>query len=198
MPKLPKVQKWFRKFGKLFPSMSALHEQQIVFVCSHILKLNEAECVNILPQKTGLRLKPVPGRGCPSLKLRLSRDKQRLATIADNPTDPFATFELQYPSHNVPEQHKIYWSPGSKIRKGPVGNTESQMKKQIICRTIGSYMWCTDCDRNVSLTCVVRLVKLLLMGHFINGLCYEVLPSSSSIFYSMKSLLTCLYLPHVS
>ena len=72
MAKLPKVQKLFRKFGKLCPFMSALNEQQLVFVCSHILKLNKAKCVHSLPQKRGLRPKPVPGRGCPSLKLRLS------------------------------------------------------------------------------------------------------------------------------
>ena len=72
MAKLPKVQKWFRKFGKLCPFMSALNEQQLVFVCSHILKLNKAKCVHSLPQKRELRPKPVPGRGCPSLKLRLS------------------------------------------------------------------------------------------------------------------------------
>ena len=72
MAKMPKVQKLFRKFGKFCPLMSALNEQQLVFVCSHILKLNKAECVHTLPQKRGLRPKPVPGRGCPSLKLRLS------------------------------------------------------------------------------------------------------------------------------
>ena len=72
MAKLPKVQKIFRKFGKLCPFMSALNEQQLVFVFSHILKLNKAKCVHSLPLKRGLRPKPVPGRGCPSLKLRLS------------------------------------------------------------------------------------------------------------------------------
>ena len=43
-----------------------------VSVCSHILKFNKSECVHTMPQKRGLRPKPVPGRGCPSLKLRLS------------------------------------------------------------------------------------------------------------------------------
>ena len=75
MAKLPKVQKLFRKFGKLCPFMSALNEQQLVFVCSHILKLNKAECVHTMPQKRGLRPKPVPCRGCPSLKLRLSKSR---------------------------------------------------------------------------------------------------------------------------
>ena len=46
--------------------------QQTAVVCSHILKLNRAESVNTKPQKGGPRPKPVPGRGCPSLKLRLS------------------------------------------------------------------------------------------------------------------------------
>ena len=72
MAKLPKVQKLFRKFGKLCPFMSALNEPQLVFVRSHILKLNQAKCVHSLPQKRGLRPKLVPGRDCPFLKLRLS------------------------------------------------------------------------------------------------------------------------------
>ena len=56
--------------------MSGLNEQQLVFVCSHILKLNKAECVQTMPQKRGLRPKPVPGRDCPSLKLRISKGEE--------------------------------------------------------------------------------------------------------------------------
>ena len=55
--------------------MSELNKQQLVFVCSHILKLNKAKCVHSLPEKRGLRPKLVPGRGCPSLKLRLSSNR---------------------------------------------------------------------------------------------------------------------------
>ena len=67
MAKLAKVQKLFRKFGKLCPFRLALNEQQLLFACSHILKLNKAKCVH----KRRLKHKPVPGRSCPSLKLRL-------------------------------------------------------------------------------------------------------------------------------
>ena len=92
MAKLPKLQKWFWKFGKLCPFMSALNEQHLVYVCSHLFKLNKAKCVHSLPQKRGLRPKPVPGRGCPSLKLRLCKSDREAATEAPLPDRSFHNF----------------------------------------------------------------------------------------------------------
>ena len=67
-----KIAKSSKMISEICPFMSALNEQQLAFVCSHILKLNKAKCVHSLPQKRRSRPKLVPGRGCPSLKLRLS------------------------------------------------------------------------------------------------------------------------------
>ena len=90
----------------LYVSTKWTTARQLVFVCSHILKLNKAECVHTMPQKRELRPKPVPGQGCLSLKLRLSRSnpffRQRLSRDFKNvqrcsiiPTGPFTNFEPQ-------------------------------------------------------------------------------------------------------
>ena len=52
--------------------MSELPAKHLEVVCTHILKLNKAKCVHTKPQKKGPRPNPVPGRACPSLKLKLS------------------------------------------------------------------------------------------------------------------------------
>ena len=78
--KIAKSSKWFRKFGKLCPFRYVSTKWTTVsfgLLPYFEAKLNKAKCVHSLPQKRGLRQKPVPGRGCPSLKLKLSRWAQR-------------------------------------------------------------------------------------------------------------------------
>ena len=68
-------QIYFFELANVSP-ISDLNEQQLLFVCSHIFKLNKAKCVHIKPQKGGPIPKPVAGRDCPWFGLKIINLKE--------------------------------------------------------------------------------------------------------------------------
>ena len=93
--------------------MSTLNEQLLVFVAPQIFKLNRAKCVHTMPQKGGPRPKPVPGRDCPSLKLRLSTPgvREQLGGVITDLLHRVVTTERSRKKSTFRSDVSLFYSP---------------------------------------------------------------------------------------